>query len=147
MFARAERHDLAFMYFVAGNDGEACTRGQKALAQKWAREHSLDTTTLDKMGGGGPPGSYSPVYHGALHLYNLTFWQRPDVQVRGAGGMVLMCIVRELHRRAISSTWVQEMLRVFADEGGIWRHRWSDQSTFPFVLGAFSAKIASFGGA
>ena len=44
-------------------------------------------------------------------------------------------------------SWVQEMLRVFADEGGIWRHRWSDQSTFPFILGAFSAKIASFGGA
>ena len=41
----------------------------------------MDTRTLDAMGGGGGEGSYSPVYHGAIHLYNLTFWQQPAVQV------------------------------------------------------------------
>ena len=35
---------------------------------------------------------------------------------------------------------------MFADEGGIYRHRWSDQSTFPFVLGAFNAKVGNIGG-
>ena len=79
-FARAERYDYAFMYYASGNDGEACTRGQKGLAQKWAREKGLDTKTLDAMGGGGGEGSYSPVYHGAFHMYNLTFWNRPEVQ-------------------------------------------------------------------
>lgn len=42
---------------------------------------------------------------------------------------------------------MQKLLRVFADDGGIWRHRWSDQSTFPLVLGTFNAKIAQFAGA
>lgn len=75
MFSRAERYDLAFMYFAGGHDGEGCTRGQKELAQRWAKENGVATTKLDTL---HPSG----VYHGAMHLYNLTFWLRPEVQVR-----------------------------------------------------------------
>jgi len=55
-FARAE-NNMAFAHFASGHDGEGHTRGQKAFAQKWAKERGLDTTTLDAMGGGGWPGS------------------------------------------------------------------------------------------
>ena len=79
-FVRAERYNFAFMYYSSGMDSEACTRGQKGLAQQWAKGKGLNTKTLDAMNGGGGPGSYSPVYNGAIHMYNLTFWQRPDVQ-------------------------------------------------------------------
>jgi hypothetical protein len=35
MFSTVEKHNVAFMYYAGGNDGEACTRGQKTLALKW----------------------------------------------------------------------------------------------------------------
>jgi hypothetical protein len=41
---------------------------------------------------------------------------------------------------------LQELLRLFADDGGIYRHRWSDQSTFPLILGTFDVPFGVFGG-
>jgi hypothetical protein len=59
------------------------------------------------------------------------------------------CGLTELPSRGLlHALWppLQELLRIYANDGGIYRHRWSDQSTFPFVLAAFSAKIRNFGG-
>ncbi len=47
---------------------------------RYTREHSLSQAALQGMGGNDNE-AYSPVFHGAMHLYNLTFWLRPDVQV------------------------------------------------------------------
>lgn len=41
---------------------------------------------------------------------------------------------------------VQAMLRMYADNGGLYRHRWTDQSTTPWVLTANGAIYRDMGG-
>jgi len=72
-------------------------------------------------------------------MYNLSLWRRPDVQVRDEAG-------RYSHEETLFLLPLQELLKDYANDGGIYRHRWSDQSTFPFVLATFKAKVLYFGG-
>jgi hypothetical protein len=61
----------------------------------------------------------SMAYWGALHLFRMSFW-----------------LSRE----------VQDMLTMYADNGGVYRHRWCEQTTYPYVIDAHGGRAALMGG-